>query len=70
MRESKGVAERGGERILSRLHALHRALHRARSHEPWDHDLSRNQESDDQPTEPPRWPPGSLMLHVEVLLPD
>ena len=27
--------------------------HKAESHKPWDHDLSRNQESDAEPTEPP-----------------
>ena len=38
--------ERGRHRIRSRLQALscqHRARHGARTHEPWDHDLSRSQ---------------------------
>ena len=38
---SRGGAERGCERIPSRLHAEPR--HGARTHELWDHDLSRNQ---------------------------
>ena len=38
-----------------------RARHGARSHKLWDHDLSWNQESDPQLTEPPRCPlPPSL----------
>ena len=39
----------GRERIPSGLHG-------ARTHEPWDHDLSQNQESDTSLTEPPRHP--------------
>ena len=38
--------ERGRHRIWSRFQALsyqHRARYRARTHEPWDHDLSRSQ---------------------------
>ena len=41
----RGGAERGRHRIRSRLQALncqHRAGHRAQTHEPWDHDLSRS----------------------------
>ena len=37
-------------------HCRHGAWHGARSHKSWDHDLSWNQESDAQPTEPPRRP--------------
>ena len=43
--------ERERERLPSRLHTLS-----VQSHEPWDHDLSRNQELDAQATELPRRP--------------
>lgn len=46
--------ERKKGRIPSRLHAWTR--HRAQSHESWDHNLSRNQELNAQPNEPPRCP--------------
>ena len=36
----------GRQRISSWLRAERWAWHRARSYNPWDHDLSRNQESD------------------------
>ena len=45
-RESRGGAEREGDRIGSGLQApscQHRAPHGARTQEPWDHDLSRCQ---------------------------
>jgi len=52
-----GGRERGGrEKILSRVHAQHEAQLRARSDDPWHHDLSQNQESDTWSTEPPRCP--------------
>ena len=43
---NEGKAERGSQRIWSRLQALscqHRAQCRARTHELWDHDLSQSQ---------------------------
>jgi len=43
-----------GERISSRLPTECRARLRTRSHNPEDHDPSRNQESDTQTTKPPR----------------
>ena len=39
-----------------------RAWHRAQAHEPWDHDLSWNQELDTQPPEPPRRPRRLLLF--------
>ena len=51
-----GGAEREGENLKQALRCQHRAWHRTQSHKPWDHDLSRNQESDAQLTEPPRCP--------------
>ena len=51
MHEQGRWAEREKERIPSRLHAQHRAPHRAQFH-----NLIRNQESDTQMTEPPRCP--------------
>ena len=51
--EGGGAVRRGErERILSRLHAERKAQCGAPSHEVWDHDLSQNQESDAQQTEP------------------
>ena len=38
------------------LHCEHRAQHGVKTHEQGDHDLSRNQETDAQPTEPCRHP--------------
>ena len=32
------------------------------AHEPWDHDMNRNQELDAQPTEPPRYPESLAFL--------
>ena len=49
-RGRKREREKERERILSRLHTQHR------SPRPGDHDLSLNQESGAQPTEPPRCP--------------
>ena len=42
-----------GERTVSRLHAQQR-LTQVSIPQPWDHDLSRKQELDTRPTEPPR----------------
>ena len=33
---------------------------------PWDHDLNQNQELDAQPTEPPRHPEFSRLLHQDM----
>ena len=46
---------RGRENLPSRLHAQCGAGHEAQSRS-WDHDLSSNQESGTQPTEPPKHP--------------
>ena len=51
-RESWGGAER--ENPKQALCYQHRAPCRALSWEPWDHNLSRNQQPDTKPTEPPR----------------
>ena len=48
----RGGTER--EHSKQSYHCQCRAWYRARSHEPWDHDLSRNQELDAQPTKPHR----------------
>ena len=57
MCESGDGAKGEGEREdLSRLSTEHRAWGRVWSHDPWDHGLHRDQESDAQPTEPPRGP--------------
>ena len=54
----------GGERenLKQALYCQRRAPCGAWTHEPWDHDLSRNQESDAQLTEPPRRPQNSCKL--------
>ena len=52
----EGHRERGRHRIRSRLQApscQHRALHGARTHGPWDHDLSRSQRLADWATQAP-----------------
>ena len=51
-----GGAEREGERDPSRLCVATQSATWGSFHEPWDHDLSQNQESDAKPTEPPRRP--------------
>ena len=48
--------KKGRKRSLSRLPAEPRARPGAVVPPPWDHDLSQNQESAAQPTEPPRRP--------------
>ena len=57
-RVGEGQRERERERENPKQAPIcqHRARGGARTHEPWDHDLSWNQESDAQPTEPPRRP--------------
>ena len=53
-----GGAERGDTESegSSRLWGVSRVWRGARTHEAWDHDLSQNQKSDAQLTEPPRDP--------------
>ena len=46
--------ERGRERIPSRVHTILQSPRQGSNSRPWDHDLSRNQESDTQPAETPR----------------
>ena len=53
---SRGGTEREGENTKQALCYQCRAWCRAWTHEPWDQELSWNQESDGQSTEPPRWP--------------
>ena len=48
--------EIGRENPKQALHCQHRAQHRARTHDPWDHDLSQNQEFGAYLTEPLRGP--------------
>ena len=55
--------ERESENLKQAPHSQHRAQHGAQSHWLWDQDLSRNQESDAQLTEPPRRPDTLLLLH-------
>ena len=51
----QGRAEREErENFRQALHCQHRSLYRAQNHEPWNHDLSQNQESNAQPNKPPR----------------
>ena len=45
-RVGEGQRERERENPKQALHCQHRARHGAQTHEPGDHDLSRNQESD------------------------
>ena len=58
MRERERERESGGEGQRENPkqgpHCYHSAQHRAQSHAPGDHDLSRNQELDAEPTEPTR----------------
>ena len=71
-RESKSVCmnwgraerERGGERENLKQAPCCQcgAQRRAQTHKPQDHDLSQNQESNTQPTEPPRCPPKCTLL--------
>ena len=64
--------ERGSERESRKnpkqsLHCQYGAQGGAQTHKPWDHDLSRNQESDRhrlRPNEPPRCPYSSYILKL------
>ena len=55
-----GQGQRQTNRIFTRLHAEHGAqygaLMQGSIQQPWDQDLSQNQELDAQLTEPPRHP--------------
>ena len=66
-RESRGGAERDGERENPKqaLHCQHRPRHRARTHEPFDHDLSRNQESTPNRPSCPGASPTPYLLFTE-----
>ena len=59
----EGGAEGEGERENHKLapHCQHRAWCGARSHTPWDHELSWSQESDASSTEAPRSPRFSVI---------
>ena len=59
----EGQRERGRENLKQDPHCQCAVWCEAWSHEPWDPDLSRNQESDIQPTEPPGSPSKCLCLH-------
>ena len=62
VRASQGGAEREERENTDRLHAfITEPGLMAQSPEPWDHDLSRNQELDAQLTEPP-WHPWAAFL--------
>ena len=54
-----GAGEREAESPKQAPHCQCRAQHGARSQKPWNRDLSQNQESDAQVTEPPRHPSNS-----------
>ena len=67
MRRDKIAQVREGQREREREREKERENPKQASHSaqsptrglipwPWDHDLNRNQESDSQPTEPPRYP--------------
>ena len=67
---AEGQREKERENLKQALCCQLRAGLWARSHKLWDHDRSRNQESDTQPTEPPRRPPRTWILettHVFLL---
>ena len=51
-RQRERETKRERENPKKAPHCQHRAWCRAWAHEPWDHDLSWNQESDTQPTKP------------------
>ena len=53
--EGEGEGERKRENIKQPPHSV-QSLTQGLIPRPWDHDLSRNQELDAQPTEPPRHP--------------
>ena len=56
------------ERIPSRLYwCQHGDGHGVRIHKLWDHDLCGNQESDTQPTEPPRFPRSFVFSNMNIL---
>ena len=57
--------EREGGNPKQAPRCQHRARPEAQSHEPWGRDLSRNQESGAQLTEPPRRPLVLLLMHPE-----
>ena len=63
-RASRRGAERENPKQLQALSCQHRAQCGAQTHELQDHDLSRNQESDAQRTEPPRCPCSSVVITV------
>ena len=52
----KRQREREKENPKQALHCQHGAQCQAQTDQAWDHELSRNQQSDVQPTEPPRHP--------------
>ena len=60
--QREGGREGGRERILSRLHTAW-SLMQGSVTQPWDHDLTQNQELNAQPTEPPRCP-SSIYLFI------
>ena len=55
-RERGGEGQREGETQSHIGSALTEPRSGAQTHKPWDRDLSQDQESDTQPTEPPRCP--------------
>ena len=67
---NRGGAEREGEseNLKQPSRCQSRARHGAPAHEPWDHDRSRNQEWDSQPTEPPGHPGKSVFLKNMFLM--
>ena len=67
-RESRGEGQRKKGRLLSRLHAQREARGRTWISQLWDHDLSQNQESYTQLTEPHRHPALPTLFDVASLL--
>ena len=66
-REREKVSGGGGtgrENPKQAPHCQHRAWHGAQTHERTNHDLSRNQESDAQPTEPPKDPCFCVFIYL------
>ena len=66
--EGGEMSGRKGERENPKQaqHCQHRAWRGARTHKPWDYDLSWNQELDVQWTEPPRQPCSFLKSSILV----
>ena len=63
---SRAGAENRRENLKQAPCCQHRTWCKARSHKPWDHDVSWSQESDSQPAEPPRHPCGNFFIVINM----